>query len=182
MKIPMLLRSARAAQRSEAREVCRITPLARTQSERRRRLALATGFRLLRLSGINRIAAQGSVAGRAGGQAQMAEDYDNHRRIFDGGPSTKLRTGPSTKAQAMIFKPPPQFGQWSTSISKTRLLWRTGDDFTTQLCVRREHAMEAKNSKMDVDPSSAEELQSLLKEVMTQPKEVIEKVRKLLGN
>ena len=46
MKIPMLLRPARAAQRSEAREVCRITPLARTQSERRRRLALATGFRL----------------------------------------------------------------------------------------------------------------------------------------
>ena len=44
--------------------MCRITPLARTQSERRRRLALATGFRLLRLSGINRIAAQGSVAGR----------------------------------------------------------------------------------------------------------------------
>src|SRR6266436_4675878 len=64
MKIPMLLRPARAAQRSEAREVCRITPLARTQSERRRRLALATGFGLLRLSGINRIAAQGSVAGR----------------------------------------------------------------------------------------------------------------------
>jgi hypothetical protein len=62
------------------------------------------------------------------------------------------------------------------------LLWRTGDDFTTQLCVRRQYAMEAKNSKMDVDPSTAEELQSLLKEVMTQPKEVIEKVRKLLGN
>ena len=72
MKIPRLLRPARAAQRSEAREVCRITPLARTQSERRRRLALATGFRLLRLSGINRIAAQGSVAGRgwAGGKAE----------------------------------------------------------------------------------------------------------------
>src|SRR4029453_2638505 len=66
MKIPMLLRPGRAAQRSEAREVCRITPLARTQSERRRRLALATGFGLLRLSGINRIAAQGSVAGRGG--------------------------------------------------------------------------------------------------------------------
>ena len=44
MKIPMLLRPARAAQRSEAREVCRITPLARTQSEQRRRLALATVF------------------------------------------------------------------------------------------------------------------------------------------
>jgi hypothetical protein len=54
MKIPMLLRPARAAQRSEAREVCRITPLARTHYERRRRLALATGFRLLRLSGFFR--------------------------------------------------------------------------------------------------------------------------------
>ena len=61
----------------------------------------------------------------------------------------------------MTFKLPPQFGQ--CSMSKTRLsslaqlrrarrviacgrgclLWRTGDDFTTQLCVRREHAMEA---------------------------------------
>ena len=45
MKIAVLLRPARAAQRSEAREVFRIAPLARTQSERRRRLALATGFR-----------------------------------------------------------------------------------------------------------------------------------------
>jgi len=44
MKIPMLLRPAWAAQQSEAREVCRITPLARTQSEQRRRLALAGGF------------------------------------------------------------------------------------------------------------------------------------------
>jgi hypothetical protein len=61
---PDVASAGSAAQRSEAREVCRITPLARTQSERRRRLALATGFRLLRLSGINRIAAQGSVAGR----------------------------------------------------------------------------------------------------------------------
>ena len=64
----------------------------------------------------------------------------------------------------MLFKLPPQFGQCSMSMSKTRLssraqlrraarrviacrrgclLWRTGDDFTTQLCVRREHAMEA---------------------------------------
>jgi len=29
----------------------------------------------------------------AGGQAQMGEDFDNHRRIFDGGPSTGLTTG-----------------------------------------------------------------------------------------
>jgi hypothetical protein len=63
VKIAVLLRLARAAQQSEAREVLRIAPLARTQSERRRRLALATGFRLLRLSGIDRIAAPESVAG-----------------------------------------------------------------------------------------------------------------------
>jgi tripartite-type tricarboxylate transporter receptor subunit TctC len=42
--------------------------------------------------------------------------------------------------------------------------------------------MEAKNAKMDVDPSTAGELQTLLKEVMNQPKEVIERVKKLLGN
>jgi tripartite-type tricarboxylate transporter receptor subunit TctC len=41
---------------------------------------------------------------------------------------------------------------------------------------------EAKTAKMEVDPSSADELQSLLKEVMNQPKEVIERVKKLLGN
>jgi tripartite-type tricarboxylate transporter receptor subunit TctC len=41
---------------------------------------------------------------------------------------------------------------------------------------------EAKKARMDVDPSSAEELQSLLKEVMNQPKEVIDRVKKLLGN
>ena len=57
-----------------------------------RRLALATGFRLLRLSGINRIAAQGAWRG-AGGQAQMGEDFDNHRRIFDGDPSTEAQDG-----------------------------------------------------------------------------------------
>ena len=62
--------------------------------------------------------------------------------------------------------------------SAPQIVWNKSNRF----CVRREHAMEAKNSKMDVDPSTAEELQSLLKEVMTQPKEVIEKVRKLLGN
>jgi tripartite-type tricarboxylate transporter receptor subunit TctC len=41
---------------------------------------------------------------------------------------------------------------------------------------------EAKKAKMDADPSTAEELQALLKEVMDQPKEVIERVKKLLGN
>jgi tripartite-type tricarboxylate transporter receptor subunit TctC len=41
---------------------------------------------------------------------------------------------------------------------------------------------EAKHAKMDVDPSTADELQGLVREVMNQPKEVMEKVRKLLGN
>jgi tripartite-type tricarboxylate transporter receptor subunit TctC len=41
---------------------------------------------------------------------------------------------------------------------------------------------EAKNARMDVDPATAEELQALLKEVMNQPKEVIDRVKKLLGN
>ena len=64
IKNPLLYRAARPESGREVREVCLITPLARTQSERCRRLALATGFRLLRLYGIDRIAAQGSVAGR----------------------------------------------------------------------------------------------------------------------
>jgi hypothetical protein len=41
---------------------------------------------------------------------------------------------------------------------------------------------DAKKSKMDVDPSTAEELQALVKEVMGQPKEVIERVKKFLRN
>ena len=41
---------------------------------------------------------------------------------------------------------------------------------------------EAKNAKMDVDYSTPDELQALLKEVMNQPKEVIQRVRKFLGN
>jgi hypothetical protein len=35
---------------------------------------------------------------------------------------------------------------------------------------------------MDVDPATAEELETLIKEAMNQPKEVNERVRKLLGN
>jgi hypothetical protein len=47
MKTPVLLRSARAAQRSVGRKVFQFAPLARNQSERLRRLALASGFRLV---------------------------------------------------------------------------------------------------------------------------------------
>ena len=63
-----------------AREVPYRSP--QIQSERRRRLALAGGFRLLRLFGINRLdEPRGTWRGGVG----RAEHFDNHRRIFDGG-------------------------------------------------------------------------------------------------
>jgi len=42
----------------------------------------------------------------------MAEDPDDHRRIFDACPEP-------AEGAAMIFKAPPQFGQCSMSMSKT---------------------------------------------------------------
>ena len=78
MKIPMLLRPARAAQRSAAREVCRITPLARTQSERRRRLALATG---LWLSG--RLRGEGSGAWEWGRPCKLKTQEKDVRRVVE---------------------------------------------------------------------------------------------------
>ena len=44
MKIAVLLRPVRAMQRLEARDLLPVAALAQTQSERHRRLALATGF------------------------------------------------------------------------------------------------------------------------------------------
>ena len=44
----------------------------------------------------------------------MGEDFDNHRRIFNACPER-------IEGAAMIFKAPPQFGQRSMSMSKTRL-------------------------------------------------------------
>jgi hypothetical protein len=41
---------------------------------------------------------------------------------------------------------------------------------------------EAKKSRMDMDPSAGEELQALLQEIMNQPREVIESVKKVLTN
>ena len=87
----------------------------------------------------------------------MGEDFDNHRRIFDGGPSTRLRTGDALQAAAAVravfdVDVEDPFEQPGPTQARRRalrviacgrgcLLWRTGDDFTTQLCVRREHAM-----------------------------------------
>jgi tripartite-type tricarboxylate transporter receptor subunit TctC len=41
---------------------------------------------------------------------------------------------------------------------------------------------EAKKGKMDMDPSSGEELQAIAKQAMEQPAEVIDRVKKMLGN
>jgi hypothetical protein len=41
---------------------------------------------------------------------------------------------------------------------------------------------EAKKSRMDVEYTSGEELEALLKDVLNQPPEVIEQARKILGN
>src|SRR5262249_13158065 len=70
--------------RSQVRAGLEITPLGRTQSERRRRLALASGFRLLRSFGIDRLDAPAHAAER-GSVGPDAEDLDDHRQIFDAG-------------------------------------------------------------------------------------------------
>src|SRR5262245_22328461 len=54
MKNPLLYRSARPESDREASERFLMETLGRTQSERRRRLALAGGFRFLTSSGIDR--------------------------------------------------------------------------------------------------------------------------------
>ena len=40
---------------------------------------------------------------------------------------------------------------------------------------------EAKKRKLDIEPASGEELQTLAKEVITQPPAVVERVKKVLG-
>src|SRR5918996_2568851 len=50
----------------------------------------------------------------AGRQAEMGEDFDNHRRIFDACPER-------VEGAVMTFKAPPQFGHCSMSMSRTRL-------------------------------------------------------------
>jgi hypothetical protein len=41
---------------------------------------------------------------------------------------------------------------------------------------------EAKKGRMDVDYSSGEEMEAFVKEVLEQPPDVVEQVRKILGN
>jgi len=41
---------------------------------------------------------------------------------------------------------------------------------------------ETKKARMDVEPSSGEELESLVKEIFDSPPDVLDRVKKLLGN
>ena len=41
---------------------------------------------------------------------------------------------------------------------------------------------EANKGRMDMDPSTGQELQKLLKDVMDQPREVLERVKAILAN
>src|ERR1700757_2923892 len=63
MKNPILDRAARPESGQDARERSLIASLALNPSERRRRLALAGGFLLLRLFGIDRLASRGTRRG-----------------------------------------------------------------------------------------------------------------------
>ena len=47
---------------------------------------------------------------------------------------------------------------------------------------RPELLLEAEKGKMDVDPSPGEELEALIRNVMDQPKEVLDRVKKMLEN
>src|SRR5262245_25668481 len=67
MKNPLLYRSAWPESSRGASERLLMETLGRTQSERRGRLALAGGFRLLRLFGIDRLDAPAHAAGRGSG-------------------------------------------------------------------------------------------------------------------
>ena len=40
---------------------------------------------------------------------------------------------------------------------------------------------EAKKRKLEIDPTTSEEMHALIKEVMVQPPDVIERMKKLLG-
>src|SRR5262245_57764892 len=75
MKNPLLYRSAWPESSREASERLLTETLGGTQSERPRRLALAGGFRLLRLFGIDRLDAPAHAAGRG---SAGPDDCDLH--------------------------------------------------------------------------------------------------------
>ena len=153
IKNPLLYRFGSAEERSDVRERCLIAPLART-SER----AAPSACPGKRFSGPQIVWNRSTRRAGARGGARVGRP--RWLRILS-------ITGGSSMA-AIIFKAPPQLGQCSMSMSKTRLsslvptyarrrtlrfrviayglgcrLRWSGNDFTTQLRVGRQHTMEA---------------------------------------
>jgi hypothetical protein len=156
MRNPLLYQAARPESGREAREVFLIAALARTQSERRRRLALATGFGSQIVWNRSKRCA-GARVGRprwlrilmiTGGSSMVAL-----RR--------RLRTGDDLQAAAAVGAvfdvdvddPFEQPGPTDARRRALRLsvlagglggtLWRSGNDLTAQLGVGRQNSMEA---------------------------------------
>ena len=83
----------------------------------------------------------------------MAEDFDNHRRIFDRGDDLQAAAAVRAVFDVDVEDPFEQPGPTHARRRTLRvrviacglgcLLYRTGNDFTAQLRVGREHAMEA---------------------------------------
>src|SRR5215831_13933108 len=105
-KNPLLYRSARPESDREARERFLVAPLVRTQSERRHKACVGQAVWVAQI-------VWNRSTRRAGARGGARVDKPKWVRIL-------TITGGSSIA-AMIFKAPPQFGQCSTSMSKTRL-------------------------------------------------------------
>jgi hypothetical protein len=83
----------------------------------------------------------------------MAEDFDYHRRIFDGGDDFQAAAAIRAVVDVDVEDPFEQPGPTQARRRALRArviacglrcrLWRSGNDFTAQLRVGREHAMEA---------------------------------------
>jgi tripartite-type tricarboxylate transporter receptor subunit TctC len=72
----------------------------------------------------------------------------------------------------------PVFATPGTPLDRANALRRAFD----QVMKDPELLAEAEKGKMDVDPQSGEDLAKLANRVMTQPPDVIARVKKLLGN
>src|SRR5262249_7240284 len=118
VKIAVLLLLAREAQWPGALDWLAVAPLARTQSERRRRIALATGF------GSQVVWNRSNRCGEVRGGARVGRPRWGRILTITGGSSLP----------AMIFKGRPQFGACSMSMSKTRFSSRAQLMRTVRRC------------------------------------------------
>ena len=88
----------------------------------------------------------GERGGARLGRPRWAEDFDNHRRIFDRGDD--LQAAAAIRAVSMSKTRLSSLAQLRRALrviacGRGCSLWWTGNDFTAQLGVGRQHAMEA---------------------------------------